>query len=169
MTMQVLETARQKVAQLLGGVEDVGEAVVRGERLHAGKCFAVAYVDFADDVVGRAEGLREFQERILGEDYFNSPGDLRWNNYIYIVAGPKSVEQPDFQRAKAVIEADEDFARKRSFRRMSLPPFSGPLSISRPARPLRSSPSSKSGASSSVKQASTASSTALREPPCWSG
>lgn len=112
MTMQSLETARQKVVQLLGGVEDVGEAVVRGERLHAGKCFAVAYVDFADDVVGRAKGLREFQERIVGENYFNSPGDLRWNNYIYIVAGPKSVEQPDFQRAKAAIEADEDFARK---------------------------------------------------------
>lgn len=113
MTMQVLETARQKVAQLLGGVQDIEEAVVRGERLHQGKCFAVAYVDLADDVVGRAQGLREFQERILGEGYFNSPGDLRWNNYIYIVAGPNSVEQPDFQRAKAVIEADEDFARKR--------------------------------------------------------
>ncbi|MBE2259086.1 MAG: AAA family ATPase [Rhodobacteraceae bacterium] len=111
--MQVLETARQKVAQLLGGVQDVEEAVVRGERLHQGKCFAVAYVDLADDVVGRAEGLREFQERILGEDYFNLPGNLRWNNYIYIVAGPKSIEQPDFQSAKAVIEADEDFARKR--------------------------------------------------------
>jgi len=113
MTMQVLETARQKVAQLLGGIEDVEEAVVRGERLHDGKCFAVAYVDFADDVVGRARDLHEFQERILGEDHFNSPGDLRWNKYIYIVAGPKSVGQPEFQRAKTVIEADEDFARKR--------------------------------------------------------
>ncbi|MBI1283258.1 MAG: AAA family ATPase [Thiobacillus sp.] len=113
MTMQVLETARQKVAQLLGGIEDVEEAVVRGERLHDGKCFAVAYVDLADDVVGRARNLHEFQERILGEDYFNSPGDLRWNKYIYIVAGPKSVEQPEFQRAKSIIEADEDFARKR--------------------------------------------------------
>lgn len=111
--MQALETAREKVAQLLGAVEEVDEAVVRGERLHAGKCFAVAYIDLADDVVGRAQSLREFQERILGEDFFNSPGDLRWNKYIYIVAGPKSVEQPGFQRAKAVIEADEDFARKR--------------------------------------------------------
>ncbi len=113
MTMQSLETAREKVTQLLGAVEEVDEAVVRGERLHAGKCFAVAYIDLADNVVGRAQSLREFQERILGEDFFNSPGDLRWNKYIYFVAGPKSVEQPGFQRAKAVIEADEDFARKR--------------------------------------------------------
>lgn len=111
--MKVLETARQKVAQLLGNVEDIDESVIRGHRLHHGKCFAVAYVDLADDVVGRAHGLREFQERILGQEYFNSPGDLRWNKYIYIVAGPNSVKQPDFQRAKAAIEADEDFARKR--------------------------------------------------------
>lgn len=112
MTMQVLETVRKKVARLLERVQDVGESVVRGERLHNGKCFAVAYVDLSDDVVGRAQGLGEFQERILGEEYFNSPGDLRWNKYIYIVAGPNSVAQPDFQRAKAVIEANEDFARK---------------------------------------------------------
>jgi chromosome segregation protein len=110
--MQVLETARQKVAQLLEHVQEIEEAVVRGERLHKGKCFAVVYVDLADNVVGRAQDLREFQERILGATYFNSPGDLRWNEYIYIVAGPSSVEQPDFQWAKAVIEADEDFARK---------------------------------------------------------
>lgn len=112
MTMQALETARQTVSQLLGRVEDIGEAVIRGERIHAGKCFAVAYIDLADDVVHRAHSLREFQERILGEDFFSSPGDLRWNKYIYIVAGPKSKEQPDFQQAKAIIEADEDFARK---------------------------------------------------------
>jgi chromosome segregation protein len=111
--MLALETARQKVTKLLVGVEEIDEAVVRGERHYAGKCFAVAYVDLADDVIGRARRLREFQERLLGEDYFHSSGDLRWNNYIYIVAGPKSVEQPDFQLAKAAIEADEDFARKR--------------------------------------------------------
>lgn len=113
MSMQTFEIARQKVVQLLGEVEDIGESVIRGERVYGGKCFATVYVDLADNVVGRAEGLLEFQERILGDEYFNSPGDLRWNNYIYIVAGPKSRERPDFQRAKTIIEADEDFARKR--------------------------------------------------------
>lgn len=113
MTMQTLETVRQKVSQLLTSVDEVNEAVIRGERIHDGKCFAVAYIDIADDVVGRAQDLRDFQEGILGQDHFNSPGDLRWNKYIYIVAGPKSIAQPDFQRAKAIIEADEDFARKR--------------------------------------------------------
>ena len=77
--MQVLESARKKVAGLLGGIEQIDDAVFRGERRYQDKTFAVAYVDFADDVVGRAKGLRAFQERILGDGYFSSPGDLRWN------------------------------------------------------------------------------------------
>lgn len=111
--MQVLESARKKVAGLLGGIEQIDDAVLRGERRYDDKTFAVAYVDFADDVVGRAKGLRAFQERILGDGYFSSPGDLRWNKYIYIVAGPHSQQQEGFQKAKSAIEADEEYARKR--------------------------------------------------------
>ena len=111
--MQVLESARKKVADLLVGIEQIDDAVFRGERRYADKTFAVAYVDFADDVVGRAKGLRAFQERILGDGYFSSPGDLRWNKYIYIVAGPHSQKQEGFQEAKSAIEADEEYARKR--------------------------------------------------------
>ena len=111
--MQVLESARKKVAGLLGGVEQIDDAVLRGERRYQDKTFAVAYVDFADDVVGRAKGLRAFQEHILGDGFFSSPGDLRWNKYIYIVAGPQSLQQKGFQEAKSTIEADEEYARKR--------------------------------------------------------
>lgn len=111
--MQVLESARKKVAGLLGGIEEIDESVLRGERRYHERTFAVAYVDFADDVVGRAKGLRAFQERILGDGYFSSPGDLRWNKYIYIVAGPHSQQQEGFQEAKSTIEADEEYARKR--------------------------------------------------------
>ena len=111
--MQVLESARKKVAGLLGGIEEIDEVVLRGERRYHERTFAVAYVDFADDVVGRAKGLRAFQERILGDGYFSSPGDLRWNKYIYIVAGPHSQQQEGFQKAKSTIEADEEYARKR--------------------------------------------------------
>lgn len=111
--MQVLESARKKVADLLGGIEEIDDAVLRGERRYQDKTFAVAYVDFADDVVGRAKGLRAFQERILGDGFFSSPGDLRWNKYIFIVAGPHSKQQEGFQEAKSAIEADEEYARKR--------------------------------------------------------
>lgn len=106
-------SARATVASLLMGVQDVEESVLRGEKRHDGKCYAVAYVDFADDVVGRADNLREFQERVLGGDFFDAPEDLRWNKYLYIVAGPNSIGQVGFAAAKSEIESDRDYARKR--------------------------------------------------------
>ncbi|CAE6724257.1 AAA family ATPase [Paraburkholderia nemoris] len=111
--MEELQLARQKVVELLGEVKDVEEAVVRAERLHEGKCYAIAYVDLADNVVGRAGELHDFQERILGDDFFGAPGDLRWNKYLYIVAGPKSLNHDGFEKAKASIESDKEYARKR--------------------------------------------------------
>lgn len=111
--MEQLQSARQKVVDLLGEVKDIEEAVVRAERRHDGKCYAIAYVDLADDVVGRAGELHDFQERILGDDFFSTPGDLRWNKYLYFVAGPKSLGHDGFERAKAAIESDKEYARKR--------------------------------------------------------
>lgn len=111
--MEELQSVRQKVVNMLGEVKEVEEAVVRAERRHQGKCYAVAYVDFADNVVGRAAELHDFQERILGDDFFSTPGDLRWNKYLYIVAGPKSLSHNGFENAKAAIESDKEYARKR--------------------------------------------------------
>jgi DNA repair protein SbcC/Rad50 len=111
--MEQLQSARQKVVELLGNVDDVAEAVVRAERMYEGKCYAVAYFDLADNVVGRAGELHDFQERILGDDFFGSPGDLRWNKYLYIVAGPKSRSHDGYENAKAFIESDKEYARKR--------------------------------------------------------
>jgi len=111
--MEELQAARQKVVNLLGEVNDVEEAVVRAERRYKGKCYAMAYVDLADNVVGRASELDDFQERILGDDFFGTPSDLRWNKYLYIVAGPKSLSHAGFDKAKAAIESDKEYARKR--------------------------------------------------------
>lgn len=111
--MEELQSVRQKVVHLLGEVKDIEDAVVCAERRHMGKCYAIAYVDLADDVVGRAVELHDFQERILGDDFFGAPGDLRWNKYLYIVAGPKSLSHGGFEKAKAAIESDKEYARKR--------------------------------------------------------
>ena len=111
--MAGLQATREALNHLLVGIQDIDESVIRGEKRLGHKTYAVAYVDLADDVVERSEHLREFQERILGDEFFESPGDLRWNKYLYIVAGPKSIANPQFADAKAVIEADKDYARKR--------------------------------------------------------
>lgn len=111
--MPEMQAAREALSHLLVGLQDVEESVVRGEKRLGEKAYAVAYIDFADEVVERSQHLRDFQERILGDDFFDAPGDLRWNKYLYIVAGPKSTANPQFASAKAAIEADKDYARKR--------------------------------------------------------
>ena len=111
--MLKMQAARESLSHLLVGLEDIEEAVVRGEKRFRHLAYAIAYVDFADKVVQRSKDFRDFQERILGDDFFDSPGDLRWNKYLYLVAGPNSIADPEFAAAKADIEADKDYARKR--------------------------------------------------------
>lgn len=111
--MPEMQAARESLNRLLVGLHDVDDSVVRGEKKLGEQTYAVAYVDFADDVVERSLHLREFQERILADDFFDTPGDLRWNKYLYFVAGPNSTANPQFAAAKAAIEADKDYARKR--------------------------------------------------------
>lgn len=111
--MSEMQAAREALTHLLVGLHDVDESVVRGEKKLGEQTYAVAYVDFADEVVERSLHLRDFQERILADDFFDAPGDLRWNKYLYFVAGPNSKANPQFAVAKAVIEADKDYARKR--------------------------------------------------------
>lgn len=111
--MPEMQAAREALSHLLVGLHDIDDSVVRGEKKLGDQTYAVAYVDFADDVVERSLHLRDFQERILADDFFDAPGDLRWNKYLYIVAGPNSKASPQFAEAKAAIEADKDYARKR--------------------------------------------------------
>lgn len=111
--MPEMQAAREALSQLLVGLHDVDDSVVRGEKKLGQQTYAVAYVDFADEVVERSQHLRDFQERILADDFFDTPGDLRWNKYLYFVAGPNSKANPQFAAAKASIEADKDYARKR--------------------------------------------------------
>lgn len=111
--MPEMQAARDALNHLLVGLHDVDDFVVRGEKKLGEQTYAVAYVDFADEVVERSLHLRDFQERILADDFFDTPGDLRWNKYLYFVAGPNSKANPQFAAAKAAIEADKDYARKR--------------------------------------------------------
>jgi exonuclease SbcC len=112
--MPEMHVTREALSHLLFDLKDIDESVVRGEKRLGSKTYAVAYIDLADQVVARSQNLREFQERVLGDDFFDATGDLRWNKYLYIVAGPNSIsDAAAFSAAKEAIEADKDYARKR--------------------------------------------------------
>ena len=106
------DTVRRTISEKLAGVEDLGNGILRGERRYGGKVFATAYIDLSDDVVERSRDIEDFQERLLGTDFFKADGDQRWNSYLYFWAGPNSQQNADFSKAKARIEGNRHFARK---------------------------------------------------------
>src|SRR5262245_47583999 len=110
--MTSMESVREAIAKHFQHVEDLGDGVLRGELLHKDKPYAVAYVDLSDAVVDRSQDLAHFQENLLGAGFFSPDSDLRWNSYLYFLAGPKSVSSDQFGKAKERIEADRHFARK---------------------------------------------------------
>jgi len=113
--MTNIETVRAAFSRHFQQVVEMGNGVVRGERQHNGKPYAVAYVDLSDEVVERAHDLQRYQERLIGADFFSSDNNLRWNSYLFFWAGPKSAASEKFQQAKKLIESDRHFARKFVF------------------------------------------------------
>jgi chromosome segregation protein len=107
-----LEVKRAIFNAYTSNVRELDSDVLRLERRFGDKIFAIAYVDLSDSVVDRAKTLRNFQEGLLGEDFFNGESDLRWNSYLYFWAGPHSIQSSEFNQAKATIERDRHFARK---------------------------------------------------------
>jgi chromosome segregation protein len=107
-----LNSVREAVHQGFDVVVELGNGILRGERRYRDKPFAIAYIDLADDIVARAQNLTGFQERLLGSSFFSSENDLRWNSYLYFLAGPKSMHDAGYLKAKALIESDRHFARK---------------------------------------------------------
>jgi exonuclease SbcC len=93
-------------------LQRVGDTVFRGIDIHDGRPYAIRYFDVGGDPISIAANLRQYQDTLLGASYFNSEKtDLRWNHYLYFVAG-QSTSGDAFQKAKAAIESDREYARK---------------------------------------------------------
>jgi chromosome segregation protein len=106
------DVVREKVLNKLAHAIDLGNGVLRGDRRFHDKTFATAYVDLSDNIVERSRNLVKFQEGLLGESFFDGEGNQRWNSYLYFWAGPRSLEDAQFQEAKSRIERDRHYARK---------------------------------------------------------
>ena len=60
--MPEMQAARDALSHLLVGLHDVDDSVVRGEKKFGEQTYAVAYVDFADEIVERSLHLRDFRD-----------------------------------------------------------------------------------------------------------
>ena len=85
--MITLETLGGQIAGSLSNVRPIVASVIRGEKSDKdGNPYAVYFFALSSDLKEWAENLEERQDEIIGPSYFQSPGDLRWNHYLYVLA-----------------------------------------------------------------------------------
>jgi exonuclease SbcC len=137
-TPAVLERLKEHYPSL----EKLSEVVLRGVDVYEGRPYAIRYFDLSDDIVSVASRLREYQERILGDTYFDphSKADLRWNHYVYFIASPDTLLDIAAAGAKAAIEADREYARKLVLTETELGDVLDARPGNQPARPLPPDP-----------------------------
>lgn len=123
-------------ASKLARLEEVRPDVLRAERIDAeGRTYAVYFFDVGDDVEDRDQRLQQFQDEVIGPSYFKSPGDLRWNHYLYVLASSETAANPEFAVRKRRIEQDRSYARKFVITESQLP--SALASLDSPPEPLQ--------------------------------
>ncbi|MFC6949642.1 hypothetical protein ACFQI9_34530 [Paraburkholderia dipogonis] len=112
--MTVAEDAlSSKIAARLSNVQRVAPETVRAERMGpAGDPYAVYYFALSDNLQDWSENLERKQDEVIGPAYFDAPGDLRWNHYLYLVVPTDFATSESFARQKRDIEADRTYARK---------------------------------------------------------
>lgn len=109
-------TADALTAQIggrLSNLKPVLPGVLRGERRDVGgNPYAVYFFALSDDLKDWAENLEQRQDEIIGPSYFETPGDLRWNHYLYLLASKEASPGNSYDDLKRTIEGDRSYARK---------------------------------------------------------
>ena len=110
-----VERATRTLKNRYENLTEVSTSVFRATDTHESQTYAVRYFDLQDAVVATAPELDSYQDSLLGKDYFSAGAtpDLRWNYYLYFVTSQTHWTAPSFANARATIEADHQYARKR--------------------------------------------------------
>lgn len=103
-----------KLRARFGPISEIRPGILRMSDRFGDREYAVRYFDLTGNLGEVASRLREYQEDLMTETFFGpeSPADLRWNHYVYFVAGDEEAKAPAFHDAKVQIEADRTYARK---------------------------------------------------------
>lgn len=109
-TQRVEEMLRSRYPDL----EGVGPGLFRGIDRFGSREYAIRYFDLNDQLSKIAPSLKRYQEEVLSQMYFSTQvaTDLRWNHYLYFVTSGEGEHQSEFNRLKAMVEADREYARK---------------------------------------------------------
>ena len=110
-----VDRAARTLRDRYGALREVSEHIFRATDTYGSQAYAVRYFDLRDALVRTAHDLSGYQDELLGKDYFNpgSESDLRWNYYLYFVTSQANWADDSFIDARAIVEADRQYARKR--------------------------------------------------------
>lgn len=111
-----------QIAGRLSNVKHVIPGVLRGERIDArGHPYAIYFFALSNNLKDWAEHLEQRQDEIIGPSYFETPGDLRWNHYLYLLASNEVAPGDSYDDLKREIEGNRSYARKVVLTEKELP------------------------------------------------
>jgi len=107
-----IENTVNLLKERLDDVIQVDEYVFRGVKLYNNQPYAEYYVDLSGNIENRAEHISEFQDQIMGQQYFKNVENLKWNSYLLLLADRNLFSKSSFQHARSLLEEDRNYARK---------------------------------------------------------
>lgn len=111
MSLNINEIKERIVAQF-ADVQQVEGSIIRFTRKAGERPYAVYYLDFTKDLPGTQEKLNKYQDRVIGQYYFEGPTSLQWNNYLIFIISEELLAKSETWQAKELIERDRSYARK---------------------------------------------------------
>ncbi|WPQ63301.1 AAA family ATPase [Chitinophaga sancti] len=86
-------------------LKPIRDDIYRGDWMSLGQNkAAVCYLDLGNEKI--FENLKEYQEELIAEEYYQTPGGIQWNYYLFVIRD--SFNETD----KLRIENDDIYARK---------------------------------------------------------
>jgi len=107
-----LTTIYKRVAAQVLDVQRINSSVLRFTRKAGETPFAVCYLDVSQDLPKTESALAQYQDRVIGKDYFKGRKSLQWSTYLYFITDAARFQHKDTIDAKELIERDRNYARK---------------------------------------------------------
>jgi recombinational DNA repair ATPase RecF len=100
---------REVAESIWNNVVTVDENIIRGElKINSDHNAGICFLDMRDEI--RLDDFNDYQEKLLADEYYNNPGPIQWNFYLFLLRD--NVDS----LTKQTIEKDDKYARKYVFK-----------------------------------------------------
>lgn len=123
---------KERVAARFDDMQLVDDSIIRFMKKANQKPYAVCYLDFAKDLPATQEELDKYQDRVIGQYYFEGHQSLQWSNYLYFITSDELLAKSEMRQAKELIERDRSYARKFVIKEEELDSIISPPTIATP-------------------------------------